>query len=69
MFQEWWCDEATLHLIEADGALRRLADYWAVPLSLMPRSAPADGEFEIVAIEGDRGPSTTKGWMCAASWC
>ncbi len=56
MFQEWWCDEATLHLIEAGGGLRRLADYRAVPLSLMPRSAPADGEFEIVAIDGGDRP-------------
>lgn len=51
MFQEWWCDEATLHLLEPGGE-RRLADYRAVPLSLMPRSAPADGEFEVVAVEG-----------------
>ena len=61
MFQEWWCDEATLHLIEPDGALRRLADYWAVPLSLMPRSAPADGEFEIVVIEGGDRPEHYQG--------
>lgn len=52
MFQEWRCDEATLHLIEADGSLRRLADYRAVPLSLMPRSIAADGEYEVVAIDG-----------------
>src|SRR5436853_3914141 len=45
LFQEWWCDEATLALIEPDGATRKLADYREVPLSLMPRSAPADGEY------------------------
>ncbi len=56
MFQEWWCDEATLHLIEPDGTQRRLADYRAVPLSLMPRSAPADGEFEVVVVEGGDRP-------------
>src|SRR5919198_3413236 len=33
MFQEWWCDEATLHLLEPGGAERRLADYRAIPLS------------------------------------
>lgn len=52
MFQEWWCDEATLHLIEADGSTQRLADYRAVPLSLMPRSAAAEGEYEVVVIDG-----------------
>ena len=39
LFQEWWCDAATLHLVEPDGALRRLADYREVPLALMPRAA------------------------------
>src|ERR671924_882654 len=43
MFQEWWCDAATLHLIEPDGTTRRLADYHEVPLSLMPRSIPVEG--------------------------
>jgi hypothetical protein len=52
MFQEWWCDEATLHLIEADGSTQRLADYREVPLSLMPRSAAAEGEYDVVAIDG-----------------
>src|SRR3954452_18847760 len=47
MFQEWWCDEATLHLIEPSNSQlptpnsqlpalspwRKLADYRAVPLS------------------------------------
>lgn len=56
MFQEWWCDEATLQLIEADGSLRMLADYRAVPLALLPRSAPADGEYELVVLEGGDKP-------------
>jgi aminopeptidase YwaD len=56
MFQEWWCDTATLHLIEPDGSERRLCDYRAVPLSLMPRSCPADGEYEVVAVEGGDRP-------------
>jgi hypothetical protein len=56
MFQEWWCDEATLHLLEPDGTQRKLADYRAVPLSLMPRSTPADGEYELVAIDGGDQP-------------
>jgi hypothetical protein len=56
LFQEWWCDEATLHLVEPGGELTRLADYRAVPLSLMPRSAPAEGEYEVVAVEGGDRP-------------
>lgn len=52
MFQEWWCDEATLHLIEPGGTTRKLADYREVPLSLMPRSAATEGEYEVVVVEG-----------------
>jgi aminopeptidase YwaD len=56
LFQEWWCDEAALHLVELDGELTRLADYRAMPLSLMPRSAPAEGEYEVVVVEGGDRP-------------
>lgn len=52
LFQEWSCVEGWLDLLHADGTAERLADYRAVPLSLMPRSAPADGEFELVVVEG-----------------
>jgi hypothetical protein len=83
MFQEWWCDEATLHLIEPDGRFeapgtlrsaetpnsqpptpsswRKLADYRAVPLSLMPRSSSADGEYEVIAIDGGDRPEHYEG--------
>jgi len=56
MFQEWWCDEATLDLLDMGGATRRLADYRAVPLSLMPRSSAAEGEYEVLAIDGGDRP-------------
>jgi aminopeptidase-like protein len=56
MFQEWWCDEASLYVLEPAGTRRKLADYRAVPLSLMPRSGPADGEYELVAIDGGDQP-------------
>jgi len=56
MFQEWWCDDATLHLLEPSAAPRKLADYRAVPLSLMPRSAPADGDYELVVVDGGDRP-------------
>ena len=35
---------------------RRLADYRAVPLSLMPRSSAAEGEYEVVVIDGGDRP-------------
>src|SRR6185295_11858459 len=56
LFQEWGCDAATLHQIELDGELKKLADYREVPLSLMPRSAPAQGEYEVVVVEGGERP-------------
>ncbi|HEY7599735.1 MAG TPA: DUF4910 domain-containing protein, partial [Candidatus Limnocylindrales bacterium] len=56
LFQEWWCDEATLHMVELSGELTRLADYREVPLSLMPRSAPAEGEYEVIVVEGGDRP-------------
>ena len=58
MFQEWWCDEATLDLLEpaAANSRRRLADYRAVPLSLMPRSSAAAGEYEVIVIDGGDRP-------------
>src|SRR3954453_4019350 len=58
MFQEWWCDEATLDLLEpaTPSPRRRLADYRVVPLSLMPRSSAADGEYEVLVIDGGDRP-------------
>jgi hypothetical protein len=61
MFQEWWCDEATLDLLNVGGATRRMADYRAVPLSLMPRSSAAEGEYELIAIEGGDRPEHYQG--------
>jgi aminopeptidase YwaD len=61
MFQEWWCDTATLHLLERGDATRKLADYRVAPLSLMPRSSSADGEYEVVAIEGGDRPEDYAG--------
>jgi hypothetical protein len=52
LFDEWSCQEGTLDLVLPGGGLQRLADYRAVPLSLMPRSASADGEFELAVVEG-----------------
>ena len=53
LFQEWWCDDAHLDLLNDNGApTRRLADYRAMPLSLLPRSAPAEGDYELVVLRG-----------------
>lgn len=52
LFQEWSCEEGWLDLLLEGGRSERLADYRAVPLSLLPRSASADGEFELVVVDG-----------------
>jgi hypothetical protein len=52
LFQEWSCDEGWLDLLLPGGGAQRLADYRAVPLSLLPRSASADGEYELVVVDG-----------------
>ncbi len=51
MFQEWDAQYGTLHLIEPEGEACTLADYRAVPLSLIPRSVSFDGECEVVALD------------------
>lgn len=52
LFQEWSCDEAWLDLLLPGGERQRLADYRAVPLSLLPRSISTNGEFELVVLDG-----------------
>ncbi|NJN16390.1 MAG: DUF4910 domain-containing protein [Oscillochloris sp.] len=52
LFQEWSCRAGWLDLLLADGRRERLADYRALPLSLMPRSTPIDGEFELTVLDG-----------------
>src|SRR5215217_5572733 len=52
LFQEWSCDEGWLDLLLPGGEVQRLADYRAVPLSLLPRSISADGEYELVVVDG-----------------
>lgn len=52
-FHEWDCKEATLHLLGEDGQpVEKLADYRDEKVSVIQRSAPVDGEFEVVAIAG-----------------
>lgn len=52
-FHEWDCKAATLHLLGEDGQpAEKLADYRDEKVSVIQRSAPVDGEFEVVAVEG-----------------
>lgn len=50
-FQEWEARGATLHLVEPSEQARKLADYRDLPLSLVARSLPFDGEAEVVVLE------------------
>ncbi|MGQ9598009.1 MAG: DUF4910 domain-containing protein [Anaerolineae bacterium] len=50
-FQEWDCTEATLHLIAPSEEEKELADFRACPLALVQRSAPFEGEAEVILLE------------------
>lgn len=50
LFQEWEATHGTLYLLGPSA--RKLADYRAVPLSLIPRSMPFQGTLDVVAIDG-----------------
>ncbi|RME34309.1 MAG: hypothetical protein D6793_08690 [Thermoflexia bacterium] len=50
-FQEWEARAATLHLIEPADQARKLADFRDLPLHLVARSLPFDGEAEVVVLE------------------
>ena len=53
-FLEWEAEAATLRLLEA-GREELLCDFAAIPISLIQRSIPAEGEFEVVAPGGSGG--------------
>lgn len=50
-FQEWEARGASLHLIEPAEEARKLADYRDLPLHLVARSLPFDGEAEVVVLD------------------
>ena len=57
MFQEWEASEGVLHLIDPPEARKKLADYNEARLSLFQRSAPFQGEAEVVLLEdGEEWP-------------
>jgi aminopeptidase YwaD len=51
MFQEWQASEGVLHLVDPPEAKKKLADYHEARLSLFQRSAPFQGEAEVVLLE------------------
>ncbi len=61
LFAEWSCEEGWLDLLLPEGGTQRLADYRAVPLSLLPRSVSTDGEYELVVLEGGTRPEDYAG--------
>lgn len=50
-FQEWDCGRATLHLVEPAEEGGKLADFDELKLSVIQRSAPFEGEAEVVLVE------------------
>lgn len=58
-FQSWWADEGWLDLVEPEH--RRLADWEAVPLSLVPRSVSWEGEAELVHVPDGTRPEDYEG--------
>ncbi|MCW5883163.1 MAG: hypothetical protein KIS91_19675, partial [Anaerolineae bacterium] len=52
MFQEWDCQAATLHLVAPADKAQKLCDFREVPISVVQRSIAADGEYEVVAVQG-----------------
>jgi hypothetical protein len=55
-FLEWSCESATLETVDANGSPTEvLCDFAAVPTSLIQRSIPVEGDFEVVELRGKGG--------------
>jgi aminopeptidase YwaD len=55
-FLEWACEEATLQTLDRHGqASETLCDFGAIATSLIQRSIPVKGDFEVVAPHGNGG--------------
>ena len=52
MFQEWDCQAATLRLVAPLDKAQKLCDFREVPIGVIQRSIAADGEYEVVAVQG-----------------
>ena len=60
-FQEWDCQQATLELVTPQEQARILADFRACPVSVIQRSAPFDGEVEVLLLEDGEEDSDYEG--------
>lgn len=60
-FDEWWAEEGWLDLVEPAEQARRLADWEAVRLSLVPRSVSWEGEAELVHVPDGTRPEHYSG--------
>ena len=61
-FMEWDCKEAALWLLDKDGKVeQKLADYREEKVSVIQRSAPVDGEFEVVVLDTGEEASDYEG--------
>jgi aminopeptidase YwaD len=55
-FQEWSCAAATLQLLDAEGCpTETLCDFDAIATSVIQRSIPAHGDFDVVLLGGKGG--------------
>jgi Peptidase family M28 len=55
-FLEWSCESATLATLDQDGnPCETLCDFAAIATSLIQRSIPVEGDFEVVALAGKGG--------------
>jgi hypothetical protein len=55
-FLEWACEDATLQVLDENGRpSETLCDFSAIATSLIQRSIPAEGDFEVVAPRGKGG--------------
>jgi aminopeptidase YwaD len=66
-FEEWWADEGWLDLVSPPDQARRLADWEAVKLSLVPRSASWEGEAPLVHVPDGRQDSQWEGVEAAGA--
>lgn len=60
-FQEWECSEATLQLVAPEKDAKKLADFRACPIALIQRSAPFEGEAEVVLLKDGVDEADYKG--------
>lgn len=58
-FNGWWTNSARLYMKEPER--RKLADWRETPFSLIQRSIPVSGDFELTYVEGGESPQDYEG--------